>query len=188
MTRGYGNNAKELECRLYTSFLYGRMWSEEEAIAICWINCVTTDLMFTSTQLKHSQSMQNLFILFRACAYDLFCVHIFQRPYFSLQRNDDLLVPYGGVARARIYGIVHTCQTDRDIRVIIKRRLRYVCNITPALSATDNAVKYGTGETTRCTIDGVKDIKKNNFGLVWGFIMFINNNFKKCKRVSKSLM
>ena len=43
--------------------------------------------MFTSTQLMHSQSMLNLFFLFRACAYDLFSVHIFQHPYFSLHRN-----------------------------------------------------------------------------------------------------
>ena len=30
--------------------------------------------------------MLNLFFLFRACAYDLFSVHIFQHPYFSLHR------------------------------------------------------------------------------------------------------
>ena len=71
-------------CKLLAEIFGRRMWSEEEAIAICWINCVTTDLMFTSTQLMHSQSMQNLFILFRACAYDLFNVHVFQRPDFSL--------------------------------------------------------------------------------------------------------
>ena len=47
--------------------------------------------MFTSTQLMHPQSMLNLFILFRACAYDLFSVHIFQHPYFSLQRHKQLL-------------------------------------------------------------------------------------------------
>ena len=74
-------------CKLLAEIFGRRMWSEEEAIAICWINCVITDLMFTSTQLMHSQSMQNLFILFSACAYDLFSVHIFQRPAVSLQRD-----------------------------------------------------------------------------------------------------
>ena len=92
-----------------------RMWSEEEAIVIRWINCVTTDLMFASTQLMHSQSMQNLFILFRACAYDLFSVHISQRPYFSLQRNSKVVYGLCNLYCARsTTRVIQLNSDDRD--------------------------------------------------------------------------